>query len=77
MKCLPFSENAPVMISVMASSDGIVLRQKKNILFVIKNWKFCGGSTKRHNNVTQPPHLSALSIRSNSTNQHADVLQPY
>lgn len=30
MKCLPFSENAPVMISVMASSDGIVLRQKKN-----------------------------------------------
>lgn len=29
MKCLPFSENAPVMISVMASSDGIVLSQKK------------------------------------------------
>lgn len=55
MKCLPFSENAPVMISVMASSDGIVLCQKKNILFVIKDWKFCGGSTKRHNNVTQPP----------------------
>lgn len=32
MKCLPFSENAPVMISVVASSDGIVLRRKKKHL---------------------------------------------
>lgn len=32
MKCLPFSENAPVMISVLASSAGIVLSQKKTHL---------------------------------------------
>lgn len=29
MKCLPFSENAPVTISVMASSAGIVLSQER------------------------------------------------
>ena len=34
MKCLPFSESASVMISVMASSAGIVLSQKKELDFL-------------------------------------------